>query len=141
MKKVISMFLVVLTALNFSTFAFAEDLDVPVEEEVIEEYTYCSNVTSSLTISSNTATCKSVVTGISGKTTDVFIMQTLEKKSGSTWGTVAVWSNGKSCTSYTFKNKKTSLSKGTFRVKTFAKVYSGSKYETVTVYSSVASNS
>lgn len=135
------MFLVVLVALNFSTFAFAEDIDTPIEEEVIEEYSYCNSISTYLTISSNTATCTSSVFGKYGTTTDIFIMQTLEKLSGSTWGTVAVWSNGKSCSSYTFINKKTSLSKGTFRLKTYAKVYSGTKYETITAYSSTVKNS
>lgn len=141
MKKLISLLLAVLMSFSIFNYTFAEDLDTPVEEELIEEYSYCSGITNTLTISSNTATCRTVVTGMSGVTTAIFIMQTLEKVSGSTWGTVAVWSNGKTGTFFSFVNKKTSLSKGTFRLKTYVKVYNGSKYETITKYTASVKNS
>ncbi|MFR1184880.1 MAG: hypothetical protein ACLSDC_04220 [Ruminococcus sp.] len=77
--------------------------------------------------------------GFSDKTTKVVVTHTLEKKSGKWWIDVTSWS--KTFNTYTaiYSTSKSSLSSGTYRLKTVAKVYKGSAYETITIYSKTAS--
>ena len=87
-------------------------LSTPVEGEFTEYYKYASKV---------------VVT------------HTLEKKSGKWWSNVTSWT--KTFNTYTaiYTTSKSSFSSGTYRLKTIAKVYNGSDYETITIYSSTVS--
>ncbi|MDE6425565.1 MAG: hypothetical protein K2K89_05460 [Ruminococcus sp.] len=99
-------------------------------------YSYISDCSSNLSISGTTATCKSSVTGYYDKTTKIVITQTLQKKNSSDkWEDVCSWND----TIYSFKgsltNTKSSLSSGTYRLKTVATVYAGTEHETITKYS------
>ncbi|MCM1316426.1 MAG: hypothetical protein NC235_15445 [Clostridiales bacterium] len=99
-------------------------------------YSYASNCSSNLSISGTTATCKSSVIGYYDKTTKIVITQTLQKKNSSgNWDDVCSWND----TIYSFKgsltNTKSSLSSGTYRLKTVATVYAGTEHETITKYS------
>lgn len=99
-------------------------------------YSYTSECSSTLSISGTTATCKSSVTGYYNETTKIVITQTLQKKNSSgDWDDVCSW-NG---TIYSFQgsltNTKSSLSSGTYRLKTVATVYAGTANETITKYS------
>ena len=122
-----------------ATSAYALEVDSVIDEQVEPQYVYTSRITSSLSISSKTATCKSVVNGYPDKVTKITVTQELQKKSGSTW--TSIYGRGKtvftSNTSYV--QTYSSLDSGTYRVKTIAKVYSGTSYETVTAYSSTVS--
>ena len=99
----------------------------------------CIIVTSSLSISGKKASCVSIVHGFSGLATKVVITQTLQKQNGSTWTYVSSWNKTFNTWLGSLSNSKSSLSSGTYRLKTVAKVYSGNNYETITVYSSTAS--
>lgn len=140
MKRMLAVFLSVamISAASFSVSADNE-LDTPINPEIVEEYQYTSSLTSTLSISNNTATCNSVVRGMSNLATKVVVTQTLQKKSGSTWTYVTSWSKTFNSWLAMYSNSKSSLSSGTYRLKTVAKVYSGNNYETITVYSRTAS--
>ncbi|WP_410068679.1 hypothetical protein [Ruminococcus sp.] len=92
-----------------------------------------------MSISNKTATCKSTVRGISGTTTKIVITQTLQKKNGSSWNKYSSWTKTFNSWYAIYSNSKESLSSGTYRVKTVAKVYNGSAYETITIYSKTVS--
>ena len=96
-------------------------------------------ISGTLSISNKAATCKSTVRGISGTTTKIVITQTLQKKNGSSWNKYSSWTKTFNSWYAIYSNSKESLSSGTYRVKTTADVYSGSKYETVTAFSKTAS--
>ena len=137
MKKIISLALAALLALNTSFVVLADpDPETPVEPGIIEEYQYTSSISSSLYISNNTASCESTVIGFSGLATRVEITQTLQKKSGNSWNFYTSWVKNYNNWYGILSTTKTGLSSGTYRLKTVAKVYSGNNYETITVYSS-----
>lgn len=99
-------------------------------------YSYTHECSSDLSISGTTATCNSSVTGYYNKTTKIVIIQILQKQNSSgNWDNVCSWSD----TVYSFQgsltNTKTSLSGGTYRLKTVAIVYAGTANETITKYS------
>ncbi len=139
MKKFICLFLSIMFSVFMATSAFALEVDQAIDEEIELQYVYTNYVTSMLSISSKNATCKSNVNGIPGAVTKITVTQELQKKSGSTW--TSIYGRGKtvftSNTSYV--QTYSSLDSGTYRVKTIAKVYSGTSYETVTAYSSTVS--
>ncbi len=97
-------------------------------------YTYSSS--STLTISEATATCTSKATGYSGETTKIVISQVLQKKTSSgTWSSVSSWSETDTGYIGSATNKKSSLSNGTYRLKTVFTVYAGTNFEEITKYS------
>ena len=93
------------------------------------------NKISILTISSNTATCKSRFLGATD-VSKVTVQQSLQKKNWLIWSNVCSWSttiNGKTaiCT-----NTKSGLSSGTYRVKSvFTVTLSNGETESAIVYS------
>lgn len=98
---------------------------------------YTKSTFSTLTISGTTATCKSDATGYSGTTTKIVIAQTLQKKTSTgTWSKVKAWSETDTGSNGSATNYAYSLSTGTYRLKSVFTVYAGSKYETITKYSS-----
>lgn len=115
-------------------------ISLPVNAAVIENevepcYSYTNSVSSSLSISGTTATMTSKVSGKSSAT-KIYITQYLQKKSGSSWTQVGAGHTGVYySTSATMTNTVNSLSSGTYRVKTVAKVFNGNAYEIVTHYS------
>ena len=136
MKKLL-MIVLTLAITVFSGMAVsAEELDpfVP-DEPIIEEYSYTNSAYSSLYFSGKTAYCSSSVYGYSGTTTKIVVNQYLQKKSGSSWSNVWSWHYTFNSWYCNYDNSRSSLASGTYRVKTVAKVYSGSNYETVTTYS------
>lgn len=137
MKKFIAtlLSLVLLSLPLVTACAATEDYLVPEETEL--PYQYTSDIRSTISISSKTATCKSVITA-SSSVSKIVITQKLQKKSGAEWTTVTKWSETVSSSAVIYKNSKGSLSSGTYRTRTVAKVYKGSNYETVTNNSSTA---
>lgn len=135
MKKVISTIISVVIMLCLSLTAFAEpELQTPSDTDISVCYLYTDKISGTLSISNKTATCKSTVRGISGSTTKIVITQTLQKKSGSSWNKDSSWSKTYNSWYAIYTNSKESLSSGTYRVKTVAKVYCGTNYETITAY-------
>ena len=138
MKKIISLSIMLILTLCFSTSAFALDVE-PVEPTIPDEpYSYTRQVQSTLSISNKKATCSSVVIGIPGEVNMIRITQYLQKKNGSSWTTVASWVKTFYTTTASFINTKSSLSSGTYRVFTSAAVYHNTAFpEFVTAYSTL----
>ncbi len=140
MRRIIAIMLSFVMTLGMSTTAFADpEEETPVVIEITEDYLYTNKISSDLSISNHTATCKSVVRGDSSLATKVVITQTLQKKNGNSWTYVTSWSKTFNTWYAIYTTSKSSLSSGTYRLKTVAKVYSGNNYETITVYSRTAS--
>lgn len=135
-KKIFSIILsLILVATCLSAQASAAVVDTG-NSEIAPAYSYTISASSTLSInSSKTATCKSVVAGMSGIATKIVFTQRLQKKVNGTWTNVKTWTGTYERVSASFTNTKTSLASGTYRVRTIAKVYSGSAYETVTTNS------
>lgn len=98
-------------------------------------YLYTDRAYSNLTIYQGDASCKSTVYGISGTTTKIVVTQTLQKKDGNSWTKVKSWSKTFNTWYCSYPNSYSLTERGTYRVKTVAKVYKGTAYETVTTYS------
>lgn len=128
-KKLVSVIcVIVVSVMCFGMVAFAE-CAVP-----FTLYTY--STTSTLTISGTKATCVSKAIGYSGETTKIVMEQTLQKKTSSGgWSEVASWSETDTGYIGSATNTKSSLSSGTYRLKTVFTVYAGSDYEVLTKYS------
>ncbi len=138
MKKIISLSIMLILTLCFSTSAFALDVE-PVEPTIPNEpYSYTRQVQSTLSISNKKATCSSLVIGIPGEVNMIRITQYLQKKNGSSWTTVASWDKTFYTTTTSFINTKSNLSSGTYRVFTSAAVYHNTAFpEFVTAYSTL----
>ncbi len=99
-------------------------------------YSYTAAVSCSLTISNKTAYCDSTAVGMNG-VTKILATQYLEKKMTFTgysyWETVSggTWSNTVNGYDIEMINSKSSLTSGTYRLRTVFTVYSGTSYETV----------
>lgn len=136
MKKFFSLLVavVVMMCLSVSALALEEEPPVPVEPD--DPYMYTQTISSRLNISSNTATCVSKVIGISGIATKIEITQTLQQTFGGiSWYYVDSWNRTYYSTTAVFTNTKSPIGSGNYRVKTEAKVYCGSSYETIISYS------
>ena len=135
-KKIVSIvivFVLMLSALTTNVFAQAHG-------EEHNRYQYTRSCRSSLSISGNTATCVSIVKGYSGETTKIEVTQRFEKLLSSGWwyGTQS-WNQTYYNWYALFENTKSVSESGTYQVRTIAKVYAGSNYETVEVCSSSVS--
>ena len=140
MKRITSLALAAILALNTSFVVSADpDPETPAEPGIIEEYQYTSSISSDLSISGNTATCRSTVIGYSNTATRVEITQTLQKKSGNSWNFYTSWVKNYYTWYGILQTTKSGLSSGTYRLKTVARIYSGNNYETITFYSYTAS--
>lgn len=114
----------------------ASEIDNEGSSVVMPRYSYTNSASSTLSISSGTATCKSVVVGMSGYVTKIVFTQKLQKKVDGSWTNVKTWTTTKNQVSAAVVNTKSSLSKGTYRLRTNAKVYTNATtYETVTTTS------
>lgn len=104
-------------------------------------YAYTTSVTSTLSVSSNTAYCKSTLRGDS-TVTKIEAVQYLEKKNGTKWQTVSggTWNDSANSRYLTVSNSKSGLSSGTYRVRAVFTVYSGTSYETVEKISNEVTN-
>lgn len=139
MKKLFSLLVAFIMMFCLSVSAFADE-EPPVPVDPDEPYMYTQGISSVLSISSKTATCISEVIGIPGQVTKIEITQTLQETFGGiSWYYVASWNRTYYSTTAVFTNTKSPISSGNYRVKTEAKVYNGSSYETITAYSTTIS--
>ena len=137
MKRLTALLLSLIMIMGICVSAFAApEEEAPEEIEIIEEYQYTGSIYSDLSISNSTASCVSRVIGFPNTATEIKITQTLEMKSGSVWLAAKTWEHTYYTWHATFINTKPSLSSGTYRVRTMAKVYKGTSYEIINVYSS-----
>lgn len=97
---------------------------------------YTSYCTSGIGITGTTALCDSSVVGYSGETTKIYIEQTLQRRGTYGWVNEQTWTSTTNSYYASLTNYKYNLISGTYRVKSFVKVYSGTDYETITTYSS-----
>ena len=139
MKNFICLILTVILTCCMTISVFASCEEVAMTDEVDARYAYTNKIESTLSISSKNATCKSTVQGSSKTVTKIVVKQTLQYKSGTKWLNVTSWVKTVNTFSLRFNNTKYNIGSGTYRVKTVAKVYKGSAYETITIYSKTAS--
>ena len=88
-----------------------------------------------LNISNGTASAYAKVRGNYGTVTKVSANMYLEKYNNGKWPTVRTWSDSKNSNVFEL-SRTTSVAKGLYRVRTVFTVYSGTKSETITRYSS-----
>lgn len=125
---------VVMLCLSMNVLALDVEPQVPIDPE--DPYMYTQNITSTLNISSGKATCISQVLGIPSFVTKIEITQTLQQTFGGiSWYYVDSWSKTYYSTTAVYSNTKSPIGSGHYRVKTEAKVYCGSSYETIISYS------
>ena len=135
MKKIVALVTSVVMMLSCGITAYADDEpDYPVDDGIIEEYQYTFSIRNILEISGSTATCSCDVVGYHGTTTKVFISNTLQQNYGGAWYNIGYQYD----TFYDFTGSlvtyEYNLAGGSYRLKSTAKVYSGSNYETITIY-------
>ena len=135
MKKILAILLSSIMVLSNGIIASAEpELDTPIDEEITEDFKYTFSINNSVSISGNIASCKSVVEGFYGVATKIVVSHTLQKKNGSTWSDVASWNKTFYDWCVIYGTTSPAQGHGDYRMKTVARVYSGSNYETITVY-------
>ena len=134
MKKAVSITVVLVMMLSLMSFS----VSAKVPEVNHPNYSYTSSCSSSVTFSGNTATCISEVIGYPNITTKVQITQALEISLGNGWWyKLYSWND-----TYVFyrgilTNSVSGITEsGTYHVRMTAKVYSGSSYETIEIFSS-----
>lgn len=136
MKRIFSLVISVVMLMCMFMTASAEYVQQNYAKEVASPYyLYTDSISSTLDIADKTATCKSTIWGIPGTTTKIVVTQYLQKREGSVWYNQYSWT--KTCSTWyaLFTNSVSSISSGAYRIKTVAKVYSGTDYETLTAFS------
>ena len=133
MKRALTVFVVTIlfSLLPFNIIASAA------ESEPGNRFQYISSCSSTLTTSGTSATGISKVTGYNGETTKIVITQTLQRRNSyGNWVSVQSYSGTYYYFKATLSKTYSSLSSGTYRLKSVFTVYAGSNSETVTKYSS-----
>lgn len=136
MKKLVSIVFSVILLISIITPAYAEELDTPVEDPIIEEYQGIRYITSDISISGSSATCYGVVDGRSSYSYSMTVY--LQKLSGSNWNSIASWSaTGSGNLGVSLTKTKNGLTSGTYRCKVYVSVYdsNGQFVESATVCS------
>lgn len=129
MKKLLSLALILVISLSASIISVSAETTND-DYGIMPYYAYTTTLNSDLSISSKTATCKSVIVGSPG-VTKIVVTQKLQKKVSGEWTNVKTWTKTYTTATASFTNTKSSLSAGTYRTRTVAKIYNGSAYETV----------
>ncbi len=135
MKKIISCLVALLVCCSVGSISMSAAV-IPDGSIVSPCYSYTNSLTTTLSISKGEASCRTTIYGISGTTTKIVVTQYLEKKNGKSWDEVKKWSDIPyenwwcNCT-----NSYTVTESGTYRLRTEAKVYCGTKYENVDITS------
>lgn len=122
--------LMMVCALPIAIVHAEPELEMPVTDTIVEEYSYTVSVSSVLGLSGSTANCYSTVDGKS-TCTKIVATQRLQKKTLWWWSDVATWSKTVNGKNLTMTNTKTVSDSGTYRVRVEATVYSDSKSENV----------
>ncbi len=136
MKKQISILIIAILLFSIIVPAYAEELEPPIDNPVIEEFQGMRSVTASLEISGSTATCHSKLTGKSSYS--YCLTMSLQKQNGSSWSTVVSWSEtGAGINGINLTKVKSGLSSGIYRCKVSVSVYDSNnqQVESTTAYS------
>ena len=137
LKKILVIVLVIASSISFcSVLASANDLNIHIDDEIIEEYQIADKLSSLLGISGTKATYSS--NGIGG-CTSITVEHTLQKHWGLwIWEDVAgsTYSRTVNRNNIYLSSTKSGLSSGTYRVRsTFTMTNSSGQTETITIYS------
>lgn len=121
------------------TASLAEAVAIPVinqQESAIAPYMlYISDWGNKLTISGRTATVDCFVKGQIGEATKAKVVAELQEKNGSSWSTIATWTDTQNAYKASVYETKSVTAGKTYRVKATVTVWEGTKSETQTVYS------
>ncbi len=97
---------------------------------------YIEDVQCSLDITGSTATVDCFVTGRRTTATKAKVIAELQVKNGSSWTTIATWTDTQDSYRATVNKTKTITAGNTYRVKATVTVWEGTASETRTIYSS-----
>lgn len=120
MKKSVILLLVVFV-LSALTTAYADDVTMPVDEPIIEEYIDLSSTTASLQINGNTASCYGYARS-RVSTDSIHMWMYLQKQTTTGWTTVSSWYK-QNVRLVSLDKTKSGLSAGTYRVRVYIEVY------------------
>lgn len=138
MKKAVILFLSLLLIFSSISVSVAEERSYESSESLIEErFIGLSQVSASLIITNNTAKCKATAFANSSEY-KLYVTLSLQKKSGNTWNNIANWSkSGSGVTGVVLSKTKSGLTSGTYRCKTYVRVYdsNGNYVESTTEFS------
>lgn len=110
--------------------------DPPSQGEITPYALYIGGKDLSFAISNGVATVKGWVTGQPGVADRCQVVVTLEEKSGTTWKTIATWSDESNGGRASVSETKAVTAGKTYRAKVVVTAWSGSKSETKTILSS-----
>lgn len=135
MKKTIALILSIVFVLSSLSTAFAEEVTVPEDEPIIEEYIDLSRITTTLNISGNIASCYGLARTIIN-TDSIHMWMYLQKQTSTGWTTVYSWYE-QDTRIVVLDESRSGLSSGTYRLRLYVKVYdaNGSFVESANAYS------
>lgn len=134
MKKFLSCLTALLICCSFGSISLSA-ASIPNDNVASPCYVYTDQITTVFGISDGEASCTTTIYGIPGTTTKIVVTQYLEKKNGNSWNEVTHWTDTFNSWWCNFTNSYTITGSGTYRLRSEAKVYSGSKYENVDITS------
>lgn len=136
MKKIISCLVALLMCCSIGGISLSAT-NIPNGNDNVASpcYVYTNSIASTLGISDGEASCRTTIYGISGTTSKIEVTQYLEKKNGNSWEEVTHWTETYYSWWCNFTNSYTITESGTYRLRSEAKVYSGSNYENVDITS------
>ncbi|MGN9096799.1 hypothetical protein [Flintibacter porci] len=106
------------------------------QEEITPYALYIRKAECTLSLNGGIATIRVSVTGQTGVVDRCQVVVTLEEKSGTTWKTIATWSDESDGGRASLSETKAVTAGKTYRAKVVATAWSGSKSETKTILSS-----
>ncbi len=121
--------IIVISVFSFSFTSFAEELDTPIDNEIIEEYQVIFDHTSGINIIGVTAKCNGSMTA--SYSTNISITLELQKLSSGSYSTIKTWSDSRTGTSIGLEGSKVVNILNSYRLKT---TFTAGN-ETVVVYS------
>ncbi len=135
MKKLISCLVALLMCCSIGSISMSAAV-IPDGSIAAPYYLYTNSITTTLSVSSNNeASCRTTISGNSDTATKIVVTQYLEKKNGNSWDEVTKWTDTFNSWWCNCTNSYTITESGTYRLRSVAKVYSGSKYENVDITS------
>lgn len=135
MKKTIALILSIVFVLSSLSTAFAEEVTVPEDEPIVEDYIDLSRITVSLQTNGNTASCYGSARTIVS-TDSIHMWMYLQKQTSNGWTTVYSWYE-QDVHLAVLDESRSGLSSGTYRLRLYVKVYDANGYfvESANVYS------
>lgn len=135
MKKTIALILSIVFVLSSLSTAFAEEVTVPEDEPIVEDYIDLSRITVSLQTNGNTASCYGSARTIVS-TDSIHMWMYLQKQTSNGWTTVYSWYE-QDIRLAVLDEGRSGLSSGTYRLRLYVKVYDANGYfvESANAYS------